>query len=553
LRIGTRGSDLALWQARHVAGALARAGRECEIVVLKTRGDRIDDVPLTGVEGKAFFTAEIEQALLEGRVDLAVHSHKDLPSELVPGLVIAAVPPRASPGERLLVRPAAWVEGAALLPLAHGARVGTSAPRRSEQIRALRADLVVEPLRGNVPTRVDKLRAGRYEAIVLAAAGLDRLELDVSDLCALDLAPERLVPAPAQGALAVQVRAGDRELIELCREHLHHAPTANAIAAERALLARAGGGCNLPLGACVEPRAGSWRACAFLGAGHPSSEHVAPRWSAADGSSPEQAIDRAWAALATGAPTGAGPLAGLHVAIAGSAESGTQLGARLAELGARVTHEAVIACEPRAASELLERAAALRAGDALAVTSQRAARGLSGAQIAPGVLVAAVGEATARALEQAGLSVHVVGERGARELAQMLVLAPGARVLFPCAADARDDLALVLCARGVEVERLVVYDTRAAAAAELAREVDVRIYMSPSSVAAAAAWERAHRGRAALRLGLGRTTAAALLEAGLAAGDPGDPWERLERAGLSAAEALVQHLARLVAAGDLAA
>jgi porphobilinogen deaminase/uroporphyrinogen-III synthase len=452
------------------------------------------------------------------------------------------------------VRPAAWVEQAALLPLAHGARVGTSAPRRSEQIRALRADLVVLSLRGNVPTRVERLRAGRYEAIVLAAAGLDRLALDVTDLCVLDLAPEQLVPAPAQGALAVQVRAGDRELIELCRQHLHDAPTAAAIAAERALLARAGGGCNLPLGACVEAvdehadRGGGWRACAFLGPGHPRAEHRSPRWSTAGGSSPEQAIDRAWAALATGTPTGAGPLGGLRVAIAGSAGSGAELGARLAELGALVTHEVVIACEPRATVELPERVAALRPGDALAVTSRRAARALSGVQVPPGVVVAAVGAATARALEQAGLSVHVVGERGARELAETLVLAGKARVLFPCAADARDDLGEVLRARGTEVERLVIYDTRPAPVRELAARVDVRIYMSPSAVAAAADWERAYPERATLRLGLGRTTAAALRAAGLAAA--GDP---LDRPGLSAAEVLVQHLARLVAAGDLAA
>ena len=481
-----------------------------------------------------------------------MHSHKDLPSELVPGLVIAAVPPRASPGERLLVRPAAWVEGAALLPLAHGARVGTSAPRRSEQIRALRADLVVEPLRGNVPTRVDKLREGRYEAIVLAAAGLDRLGLDVSDLCALDLAPERLVPAPAQGALAVQVRAGDRELVELCREHLHDAPTANAIAAERALLARAGGGCNLPLGACVEPRAGGWRACAFLGAGHPSSEHAAPRWSAADGSSPEQAHRPRLGGARQRRADGRGPLAGLRVAIAGSAESGTQLGARLAELGARVTHEAVIACEPRAASELLERAAALRAGDALAVTSQRAARGLSGAQIAPrrpgrgrrrghGPRPGAGGPLGPRGRRARGARAGADARAGPRSARPVPLRRGRARRPRPrCSArGAWTSSGWWSTARG------------AAAAAELAREVDVRIYMSPSSVAAAAAWERAHRGSAALRLGLGRTTAAALLEAGLAAGDPRDPWERL--AASRPRRRWSQHLARLVAAGDLAA
>ena len=151
--LGTRGSDLALWQARHVAERLA--GRaEVEIVVLQTRGDRIDDIPLTQVEGKSFFTAEIEQALLERSVDLAVHSHKDLPTEGPPGLVVAAVPARADAAELLLARPEAHDVEAPLLPLRRGVRVGTSSPRRAEQLLTLRPDLVVEPMRGNVPTRV---------------------------------------------------------------------------------------------------------------------------------------------------------------------------------------------------------------------------------------------------------------------------------------------------------------------------------------------------------------------------------------------------------------
>jgi len=231
IRIGTRGSDLALWQARHVAERLAAAGAESTLVVLETRGDRIDDVPLQSVEGKGFFTSEIEAALREKRIDLAVHSHKDLPSAPAPGLVIAAVPARASVEERLLIAPAAHAPRAHGLPLVRRARVGTSAPRRTEQLRALRADLELLPLRGNVPTRVRRLREGRYDAIVLAAAGLDRLALDLRDLIVLTLPRELLVPAPGQGALAIQTRADDEELRELCARVLADRETAVAVEA----------------------------------------------------------------------------------------------------------------------------------------------------------------------------------------------------------------------------------------------------------------------------------------------------------------------------------
>jgi hydroxymethylbilane synthase len=545
LRIGTRGSDLALWQARHVAAALERAGARTEIAVLQTRGDQIDELPLTAVEGKAFFTAEIERALLERRVDLAVHSHKDLPGEPVPGLEIAAVPPRASPIERLLARPECFAPDAPFLPLADGARVGTSAPRRSEQLLALRPDLAVEPLRGNVPTRVAKLRAGRYDAIVLAAAGLDRLGLDTKGLAAVDLGPELCVPAPAQGALAVQVRAGDAELARLCRSALHDEAAARAVTAERGLLARAGGGCNLPLGACALPFAGGWRAHAFLGAGHPSPAHGAPRWSTGSAPTPEEAVELAWSALADQAPTGCGPLAGLRVALAGSAEAGSRLAARLAALGASVVHEKLIDFAPRDGEELARRVAALRPGDALAVTSRRAARELAGLAPAPGVRVAAVGPATAAVLEQGGLSVHVVGRLGARELARELELAPGARVLFPCGTQARGELAEVLAGRGVEVERLELYDTLTAARPRLEPEVDVRVCMSPSSVAALVEARKAGAPGAAPCLALGPATAAALRAAGVA--DGGGVPEHAP--GQGAAETLVREMARLAARG----
>jgi hydroxymethylbilane synthase len=520
VRIGTRGSDLALWQARHVAGLLRGLGVESELVVLQTRGDKIDDVPLTTVEGKAFFTAEIERALLERDVDVAVHSHKDLPVDGTPGLTIVAIPARGPRGERLLVAPAAHDPEGAFLPLAHGARVGTSSPRRKEQLAALRPDLALLDLRGNVPTRVRRLREGRYDAILLATAGLERLALATDGWVAVDLALELLVPAPAQGALAIQVRADDRELVELCRA-LDDRETARAVAAERTLLARAGGGCSLPLAASIAPDPGAtdgsgWLAHGFLGAGHPAGA-THGRWASARGDDPERAAEALFAQLASGEPTHTGPLAGLRIALTGSAGDGSVLGARLAALGADVVHERVIELEPIAGVDLAGALAGLRPGDAVAITSRQAARRLAGHALPAGVALAAVGRASARALEEAGHRATWVGTGGASELAARIELSPGARVLWPCAEEARPELEEALVPRGIEVRRLPVYRTLPCDGAALDELAPVRVYMSPSAVEAAVGWERAHRTDRVLRFALGHATAVALGEAGLAA------------------------------------
>lgn len=519
LRVGTRGSDLALWQARYVAEHLRREpGVEVELVVLKTRGDTIEDVPLQQVDGKAFFTAEIELALLTGEVDVAVHSHKDLAGSTPEGLVVAAVPARAAAGERLLMRREAHEPRAAFLPLRAGARIGTSAPRRREQLATLRPDLATLDLRGNVPTRVRKLRDGHYDAIVLAAAGLDRLELDVADLVAVDLAPELLTPAPAQGALAVQARADDARVIELCRRRLHDARAAACVEAERGVLTELGGGCNLPLGvhvATVESphTAGEFEAVGFFGAHHPR-QGLPARWMRRTARDPASAARALGLALARSAPEGYGPLGGLRVALTGSHDGpASPLAERLKVLGATLVLERVIEFEDVPAP-LAERLSALRPGDQVALTSRRAARALSGLRLPRGVGIAAVGGGTARALEAAGHSPAHIGTGGSAELARELRLAPGARVLFPCAVEARDDLERGLAARGVQVERLPVYRTRAAAGARLAEDVHARVWLSPSSVDAAAELEAGLTHRAP-RLGMGPTTAEAFARRGL--------------------------------------
>ncbi|MHC4846078.1 MAG: hydroxymethylbilane synthase [Planctomycetota bacterium] len=539
LRIGTRGSDLALWQAHHIAERLG-VEVETEIIVLKTRGDTIDDIPLTEVPGKAFFTAEIERALIEKDVDLAVHSHKDLPTESPPGLVVAAVPARGPAEERLLILPTGHDPNGALLPLRRGARVGTGSPRRAEQLLAMRPDLRIEPLRGNVPTRVRKLREGQHDAIMLAAAGLYRLELDTSDLHVVTLPPNLFVPAPAQGALAVQVREDDAATLDVCRRLLHDEDTAGLIDAERVLLARAGGGCNLPLGAYMEfapgaeagsgPGRGRGRviAVAFLGADHPEAGHPA-RWVRSEGATPEAAADAVMDLLSARAPsgvgTGAGPLAGLCVALVGTAddEQGSGLGTRLAQLGAQPRHEAVLQVEDLDVPGLPARLAALRPGDALAVTSRHAARRLAGLSVPDGVIVAAVGPATAAALAEAGLSVDVVGHDGGRALADALELKDGARVLFPCAEAARPDLPEALSARGMPVERLVLYRTVSAARGEPVQGAAVRVYMSPSAVKSSIELGRERDAGDVVRVAIGETTATALAEQALPAVRPEMP------------------------------
>lgn len=249
LKIGSRGSDLALWQARYVAGEI-----DCDVAIeiIKTEGDRIQHLSLDKVEGKGFFTKEIEAALLDRSVDIAVHSLKDLPTEPVEGLEICAIPARAAVRDVLITK----TEGADLnrpLLLPAGARVGTSSLRRKAALAALDQSLELVDIRGNVPTRLGKVPAGELEAVVLAEAGLERLGLldGVPGLTFHRLPVESMCPAPAQGALGIQIRAGDQEAANAVAS-LHDPATARAVSVERALLARFGGGCHLPLGAFAE-------------------------------------------------------------------------------------------------------------------------------------------------------------------------------------------------------------------------------------------------------------------------------------------------------------
>lgn len=248
LTIGSRGSRLALWQAEWAKSSLEalRAGVRVSIEIIKTSGDVMRDVPLAVIGGKGVFTKELEEALLAERIDIAVHSLKDLPTTLPEGLHVAAITEREDARDALILRADGQVASASIKNLPHGAVVGTSSLRRQAQLKHARPDIEIKDLRGNVDTRLRKLDAGWYDAIILASAGLRRLGFDERISAAIE--PEEMLPAVGQGALGIETRAGDAETNELVAL-LEHAPTRAACTAERSLLFALGGGCQVPIAA----------------------------------------------------------------------------------------------------------------------------------------------------------------------------------------------------------------------------------------------------------------------------------------------------------------
>ena len=247
LRIGSRGSQLALWQAHHIADLLRGQGHSVEIEIIKTTGDRLQEVTFAQVGSKGMFTKEIEEALADGRVDLAVHSLKDLPTELPESFALAATPPRVDPRDVFVS-----VNYANLAALPQGARVGTSSQRRRAQLKALRPDIEAVEFRGNVDTRLRKLAEGQVDAILLAAAGLDRL--GKTEWVRERLEPAEFCPAAGQGSLGIETRKDDAATIAAVA-FLDDPATRFAVTAERAALAALGGGCQVPIGIHCRPQA----------------------------------------------------------------------------------------------------------------------------------------------------------------------------------------------------------------------------------------------------------------------------------------------------------
>jgi hydroxymethylbilane synthase len=265
LRIATRGSALALAQSRIVEAGLRAAwpGLEVVLVGVVTEGDRRRDLSAAQLGGKGVFTAAVQQAVLDGRADVAVHSAKDLPAAQTPGLALAAAPEREDPRDVLVTAAGTAVEGEPLDSLPTGSRVGTGSPRRVALLSWLRPDLEVLPLRGNVDTRVGKVIAGELDAVVLAASGLRRLGLAAAGAGFLD--PEVFTPAPGQGCLAVEAREDDQRVLTLLAG-LTHEPSRTALTGERAFLARLGGSCTLPAGALLTMAGGSLEMRGFVAA-----------------------------------------------------------------------------------------------------------------------------------------------------------------------------------------------------------------------------------------------------------------------------------------------
>lgn len=301
LRIGTRGSALARVQAADVARRLQACGFETETVIISTAGDRATDRRFADVGAFGIFVREIEEALLDGRVDIAVHSYKDLPSHGPEELVVAAVPERVDVADVLLIRAPSFDKGAGLLPVREGSTVGTSAARRAALVRALRPDVSVGMLRGNVPTRIAALASGQFDAIVLAAAGVARLEREAGPgtrivpdgIVQARLDPSVFTPAPAQGAIAVQVRRDAADVIAAVAQ-IHDRHSGRALHTERHILARAEGGCTLPFGAwCEVFPDGELQLHASLGREDGAVAHVVR-----SGRDPEGLADATWAELA---------------------------------------------------------------------------------------------------------------------------------------------------------------------------------------------------------------------------------------------------------------
>ncbi len=465
VRIGTRGSALALAQARLVAEAFERHGRGTRMVVVETEGDR--RAPDTAW-GEGAFVAALERALVSGRIDVAVHSAKDVPTTEDPRLRIGAYVERGDPRDALVLRVG---ERRRLDELPAGTRVGTDSPRRTGFLLARRPDLEVRPLHGNVDTRLRRLDGGETDALVLACAGLDRLGLGARITERLD--PEVVPPAPGQGALAVQVRQDDAQMLDLARA-IDHPPTRLAVETERAFLVASGGGCRSPIGALATARD---RELDLLG-GHASPD--GSRATIAHRRGPEAAAwDLARELAATlglrrddrrpGTATGRHVASDRRVLVTRPADQADELISALRDVGLDPVPVPTIAVELEpAGGDLDEAARCIRSYDWVVITSANGARAIL--KSAERVFTpfeatrwAAIGSATRHALEREGVDVDLQpGQPSAAALAVELPIRPGDPVLVVRGDLADEELPTALRARGAVVDDVVGYRTREA-------------------------------------------------------------------------------------------
>lgn len=497
LVIGTRGSALAQWQTNHVIAALKRLAPELqiEVKIIKTTGDQDQTRALAELGGMGVFTKEIENALLAHEIDLAVHSLKDLPTELGDGLVSAAITEREDPRDCIVSR-----HGVGLMQLPRGARVGTSSARRSAQVLAWRPDAQIVPLRGNVDTRLRKAQSEEYDAVVLAAAGVLRLgrASEITEYLSLDA----MLPDPGQGALAIEIRADDTELAALVAP-LDHAPTRAAVTAERAFLRTLGGGCRMPVGAYAEMRGAELYLRGMMAAD--DGARVARSDIAGEPARAEE-LGAALAARLQGdgwrMPSGENarssvvgrpsPLSGKRILITRTREQAQTLAEKISALGGEPVEFPTIDFAPLEDFRELDDALARNGEfDWIVFTSANGVRTVGKRMRALGIdpralksKIAAIGPATARALEELGLRVDFIPTRflGA-QIAIELPIQHGQRALLLRADLASDTLARELEARGVQVTNVDAYRTILPPAREMdLTQIDAVTFTSSSTV-----------------------------------------------------------------------
>lgn len=462
MKIGTRGSDLALWQARHVRALLQQvAGVEAELVIIHTSGDKDLDTPFVGMTGKGFFTKEIEDALLAGQIDLAVHSLKDLQTVMPEGLMLGAVPDRADRRDILLIRNEAYASDRPLR-LKTGAKVGTSSARRVAQLRFLRPDLNIEPLRGNVPTRVRKLSSGQYDAILAAAAGLDRLELPLAEFQVYRLPEALIVPAPAQGALGLQIRDSDGATKAVVAK-LNSEQLREIVYLEREVLRRLEGGCQLALGTAAEKTAHGYRLMTFLGV----DTGPDPKRVIINGSDAEDMILSAVAYVKNEPQNSAEGQ--LQVWITREPERAAAFSDALDPKKFALTAVPVFAAVEAGDAQRQKQAIQnLATYDWVIFTSQITVRefnrllGQYDGQWRGTTRRAAVGKKTARAMEELGWTADFTGDvADAAAMAEQFTQENQGKIgkmLFPCGQAAGNDLEAGLADTAGQMERLVCYD-----------------------------------------------------------------------------------------------
>lgn len=546
LRIGTRGSRLALAQANWVADALRHThpGLNVELVIIQTTGDRILDSSLNRIGGKGVFTREIEIALLDGRIDVAVHSLKDLPTTQPAGLALAAITEREDPRDVLLAARPIRLED-----LTAQDTVGTSSLRRRAQLMRLSPRVRVADIRGNVPTRLRRMLDGEYTAIVLAAAGLIRLELEVPYIQFMD--DGLMLPAPGQGALGLQARADDVATASLLAA-LHHHDSARCCLAERAVLQGLGGGCQLPLATLATIDSPGFlmlqaRVLNLDGSESIESSVLGPEGEAealgqalaiellrrgADrllegvrATSPEDGFERAVSAAEA---LDQGPLGGATVLITRDEDADGPLSMSIRGHGGHPLCIPLVAHEsPDDPGPLMEAAARLYEYDWLVLTSARAVEALVplvSLAAKPSPRLACVGEGTARAVRAAGGEVTLVGPEGnAQSLADAMRShgdLDGARILFPAADRAAATIETELAAAGARVDRVTAYVTRLLAPQNFTQTLATNppaaaLFCSPSAVAAWQALQETTLPPGCLVGSMGPSTSQALAAAGL--------------------------------------